>query len=135
MTHDPAIEAAALTGAAMGAGVGTFLRILGEIAQHYEGPEVDRLVQALHDGADQIVAEVYLAMEAAQWRPIAEAPTNTSIQIYLPLFEHYGPGIYRAILVDVGTGRRWHVTTVAMGSDLHHTDWPKWWRPLPSPPA
>lgn len=69
-----------------------------------------------------------------EWRDIETAPTNASVLVFIPDLEHYGPGIYRAILVDMGTGRRWHATTVAMGRDLGRDVQPTHWRPLPTPP-
>ena len=74
------------------------------------------------------------AADPAAWQPIKKVPPNTSVLIWLPRSEHYGPGIYRAIYVDTGSDRRWHVTTVAMGRDLDPRDFPLLWRPLPLPP-
>lgn len=48
---------------------------------------------------------------------------------------HYGPGIYRAIQVDMGTGRRWTSTAWACGRDLGGDVMPTYWQPLPAPPA
>ena len=72
---------------------------------------------------------------ACEWRSIDSAPENTSILVFLPRREHYGPGIYRAILVNMGTGRRWHATTVGMGRDLDWAETPTHWQPLPAPPS
>jgi hypothetical protein len=69
------------------------------------------------------------------WRPIATCPVNQAVLIYLPNWEHYGPAVYRAILCDMGTGRRWHSTGWACGRDLGATEQPAAWRPLPPPPA
>lgn len=74
------------------------------------------------------------AESVAGWQAIATAPLNTSILIFIPNLEHNGPGIYRAIHVDMGTGKRWHATTVAMGRDLRRDMMPTHWRPLPDPP-
>jgi hypothetical protein len=72
---------------------------------------------------------------AAQgWRPIETAPENESILIYLPNREHYGPGIYRAIHVNMGTGRHWLTTGCSVGRDLSESEQPTHWMALPSPP-
>jgi hypothetical protein len=69
------------------------------------------------------------------WQPIETAPVNTSVLVFLSNWEHYGPGIYRAIRVDMGTGRRWHTTAWAIGRDLSADLSPTHWMPLPAPPA
>jgi hypothetical protein len=71
----------------------------------------------------------------AAWQPIETAPTNQSILIFVPTWEHYGPGIYRAILVDMGTGRHWLTTAWAIGRDLQDGYDPTHWMPLPEPPV
>lgn len=112
MASDPRVEAA--------------LSVLVERAA-----DSDRVVDISH--AD--MADALRAADAAGWQPIETAPTNVSILVFIPDLDHYGPGIYRAILVDMGTGRRWHATTVAMGRDLGPHDTPTHWRPLPTPPG
>src|SRR6185312_5594535 len=37
------------------------------------------------------------------WRPIETAPRNESVLIFIPNCEHYGHGVYRGMLVDMGT--------------------------------
>jgi hypothetical protein len=69
-----------------------------------------------------------------KWQPIETAPTNVSILIFLPNWDHYGHGVYRAIHVDMGTGQRWHTTAYAMGRDLCSSMNPTHWMPLPDPP-
>lgn len=69
------------------------------------------------------------------WRPIESAPTNESVLIFVEHMEHYGPGIYRAIQVDMGTGRRWMTTAAGCGRDLGQNGSPTHWRPLPAPPV
>lgn len=76
-----------------------------------------------------------IAAEQAAWLPIESAPTNTSILIWVQLADHYGPGIYRAFLVDMGTGKRWHCTALHMGRDISGEWLPTHWRPLPAVPG
>lgn len=84
---------------------------------------------------EQTMEAIHAKPGGDAWLPVDEnTPVNESVLIYLPGYEHYGPPIYRAILVDMGTGRRWHVTALGMGRDLDPRDWPKWWQPLPAPP-
>jgi hypothetical protein len=70
----------------------------------------------------------------SEWQPIESAPFNESVLIFIPSSEHYGPGIWRAIRVNMGTGIRWHATTIAMGRDLSGECLPTHWMPLPEPP-
>lgn len=72
--------------------------------------------------------------ELKLWRPIKTAPENQSVLVFIPNWEHYGHGVYRAILVNMGTGRRWHSTAWACGRDLGPDVQPTHWMPLPSPP-
>ena len=68
------------------------------------------------------------------WRPISEAPVNQSILIHVANEEYYGNGgIYLAILVDMGAGRRWMTFGCHIGRDLCGIS-PAAWRPLPPPP-
>jgi hypothetical protein len=90
------------------------------------------------DLAEQIeraITEAVQAQREAAWQPIETAPTNVSVLVFMPRWEHYGPGIYRAILVDMGTGKRWHSTAWACGRDVPPDEWPTHWQPLPAPPA
>lgn len=82
-----------------------------------------------------VAVDIAQKIEREQWQPIDTAPVNESVLIYLPNLEHYGPGIYRAILCDMGTGKRWHTTAYACGRDLDPREWPKWWMRLPSIPV
>jgi hypothetical protein len=68
------------------------------------------------------------------WQPIETAPTNESVLVFVPNTEHYGPGIYRAIQVDMGTGRRWMTTGLHVGRDCGAEAQPTQWMPLPSIP-
>lgn len=71
----------------------------------------------------------------AGWQPIETAPTNTSVLVFVPNTEHYGEGIWRAILVDMGTGRRWASTGLHVGRDIAEGWTPTHWRQLPAPPG
>lgn len=68
------------------------------------------------------------------WMDIESAPVNQSVLIYIPNAEHYGPGIYRGMLVDMGTGKRWMTTALSMGRDCGETWSPTHWMPLPAAP-
>ena len=72
--------------------------------------------------------------ERREWQPIESAPINESVLVYLPNWDHYGPGIYRAMLVDMGTGRRWMTTAWASGRDLNADVQPTHWMSLPPRP-
>ena len=69
------------------------------------------------------------------WQPIETAPTNESVLIFQPNWDHYGHGVYRAIHVDMGTGKRWMTTAWACGRDLGADAIPTHWMPLPAPPS
>ncbi len=71
---------------------------------------------------------------SSEWQLIATAPTNVSVLVFIPNAEHYGPGIYRAIQVDMGTGRRWMTTAWACGRDCDRDAQPTHWMLLPEPP-
>lgn len=71
-----------------------------------------------------------------EWRPIETAPINQSVLIWCPHCEHYGDPVYRGMLVDMGTGRRWSCSAIGMGRDLAPMDvHPTHWMPLPAPPG
>ena len=70
----------------------------------------------------------------SSWQPIDSAPTNQAVLIYIPNAEHYGEGIYRGMLVDMGTGKRWTTTALSMGRDCGTTWQPTHWMPLPPSP-
>lgn len=69
------------------------------------------------------------------WRPIETAPVNVSVLAFIPSAKHYGPGIYRALLVDMGTGKRWMVSELHMGRDCGPHQQPTHWMPLPPAPS
>ncbi len=73
-------------------------------------------------------------MPEKKWQPIATAPENVSVLIYIPEWDHYGPGIYRAMLVNMITTKRWTTTAWACGRDLTSSVEPTHWMPLPDPP-
>lgn len=103
------------------------------------GDVTDDLTQEQEDAHVAAVAR-YLGVQLRRfaptqdWQPIETAPTNTSVLVFVPRAEHYGPGIYRAILVDMGTGRRWMTTGCHVGRDLGPDSQPTHWMPLPAPP-
>jgi hypothetical protein len=101
---------------------------LEALKQSTNNPEDD------HSFNRAIKAAVKVVRQHSEWRPIETCPTNVSVLIWLPSCEHYGPGIYRAILCDMGTGKRWHTTAWASGRDLDPRERPEWWMPLPAPP-
>lgn len=68
------------------------------------------------------------------WQPIETVPTNASVLVFIPNAEHYGHGVYRAMLVDMGTGRRWHTSGLHVGRDCGPDSQPTHWQPLPEPP-
>lgn len=68
------------------------------------------------------------------WKPADTAPFNESVLVFVPNLEHYGPGIYRAIRVNLGTGIRWMSTCWAMGRDFNADTQPTHWMPLPEVP-
>lgn len=72
------------------------------------------------------------------WQPIETAPKNVSVLVYIPNAEHYGEGIYRAILVDMRPTLRaphWTTTGLHVGRDIGADCQPTHWMPLPAPPA
>ncbi|WP_424974217.1 hypothetical protein [Dinoroseobacter sp. S124A] len=69
----------------------------------------------------------------SDWQPIETAPVNVSVQIWVPGLEDNGNAALRAILVDLGTGRRWHTTAYACGRDLPPDLQPTHWM-SPEPP-
>jgi hypothetical protein len=73
----------------------------------------------------------------SEWKPIDTAPSNVSVLVFIPDAEHYGPGIYRGLYVDMGEGRaaaHWMTTARAMGRDCGVGCMPTHWMPLPEPP-
>jgi hypothetical protein len=79
--------------------------------------------------------EVVAALEELfDWHPADSAPFNKAVLAFVPHLEHYGPGIYRAIRVNMGTGIRWQSNCWAMGRDFTADTQPTHWCPLPEPP-
>jgi hypothetical protein len=70
----------------------------------------------------------------SEWQPIETAPTNESVLIFIPSARHYGEAIYRALLVDMGSGKRWHTSALLVGRDVTPEYTPTHWRPLPPAP-
>jgi hypothetical protein len=68
------------------------------------------------------------------WKPADTAPFNESVLVFVPNCEHYGPGIYRAIRVNMGTGIHWRSTCWGMGRDFPSDCQPTVWMPLPPSP-
>ena len=68
------------------------------------------------------------------WQPIETAPYNTAVLVYVPNWEHYGAGVYRAIRVNMGSGIRWHSSAWACGRDFGSDVQPTHWMPLPAAP-
>jgi len=73
-------------------------------------------------------------MSKSNWQPIETAPINASVLVFIPNADHYGHGVYRAMQVDMGTGRRWMTTAWACGRDLVGDVKPTFWMPLPEAP-
>ena len=71
----------------------------------------------------------------SEWQPISTAPKNESVLIFIPNAEHYGPGVYRGMLVDMGTGPHWSANGLHMGKDCGTHYAPTHWMPLPAPPS
>lgn len=70
-----------------------------------------------------------------EWLPIETAPTNASVLIYIPNAEHYGYGVYRAMQVDMGTGRRWMTSGLHIGRDCGPDSQPTHWMHFPPEPS
>lgn len=68
------------------------------------------------------------------WQPIETVPPNTAVLVYVPHTDHYGAGIWRSILVDLGTGPHWHSTGLHVGRDHSPDLQPICWMPLPDVP-
>lgn len=74
----------------------------------------------------------------SEWQTIETAPINTAVLVFVPNWDHYGPGIYRAIRVNFGPDRaaeHWHSSAWAMGRDFATDCQPTHWMPLPDPPS
>jgi len=70
------------------------------------------------------------------WRPADEAPENVAVLIHIPGADYYGnDGVYAAMLVNMGTGRRWMTFGWSVGRDCAIDAQPTSWRPLPTPPS
>lgn len=118
-------------------------RVVQRVAELPDRTSPDDWPEAMLVTADELSTIVTEELDAALarltsergWQPIDTAPENQSILIFIPNWDHYGPGIYRAILVNMGTGRRWHTTGWAVGRDLEAGyPQPTHWAPLPAPP-
>lgn len=68
------------------------------------------------------------------WQPISTAPENMSVLVFIPNADHYGPGVYRAILANFGSGKYWITTGRHVGRAVALDDQPTHWMPLPEPP-
>lgn len=67
-----------------------------------------------------------------EWQPIETAPKDVSVFIYIPNAEHYGEGIYRAILSsEFGS---WSTFGLHVGRAVGASYQPTHWRPLFNPP-
>lgn len=76
------------------------------------------------------------ALALSGWRTIDSAPINRAVLIKTNTPDYYGnSGIYEAILVDMGSGRRWHTFGYAVGRDLGGGWMPTHWKPLDAPPV
>jgi hypothetical protein len=88
---------------------------------------------APHSAAGELLNDCANALPGG--RPIETAPTNTAILIHVPGFDYYeNNGWCAGMLVDMGTGNRWHTFGWAVGRDLGPEDKPTHWMPLPAPP-
>ena len=71
------------------------------------------------------------------WQPIGTAPDNQAVLVFVPNWDHYGPGVYRAIHVNF-QGRsdpRWHSSAWACGRDFSAECQPTLWMPFPDLPS
>lgn len=88
--------------------------------------------------ADKNIGDTSADLKTEQgWQPIETAPKNISVLIFIPNAEHYGSGIYRAILVHFRPEMYeayWTTTAVNSGYDLGDRHKPTHWMPLPDPP-
>lgn len=108
------------------------LRDARSVINGLAGKEYQLLLARL-DGI--IAVEEAITANGTAWQPIETAPKNESVLIYIPNAEHYGVGVYRGMLVDMGTGPHWSANAVAMGRDLGRDTMPTHWMPLPVPPV
>lgn len=72
---------------------------------------------------------------SGKWQPIATAPVNESVLVFIPHQEHYGIGVYRALRPHFGSLRPWQVTGLHFGRDCHEDESPTHWMPLPEAPS
>lgn len=71
-----------------------------------------------------------------RWQPIEAAPTNRAILVHVPNTDYYGnDGVYAAMQVDMGTGKRWMTFGWAIGRDLGEENTPDGWMPIPAAPS
>jgi len=71
--------------------------------------------------------------EIMNWQPIETAPQDASVLIYIPNAEHYGEGIYRAILSSEFGG--WTTFGLHVGRAVGSIYQPTHWMPLPEAPG
>lgn len=74
------------------------------------------------------------SVSSTKWQPIESAPVNSSVLVFIPNAEHYGPGIYRALRPNFGVLRSWQVTGLNFGRDCEPNHQPTHWMPLPEIP-
>lgn len=101
---------------------------------HYEFDEELALTYELAKRLERERDEASEQLGFGVWQPIETAPTNQAVLVFIPNAEHYGLGVYRAMRVDMGTGRRWMTTALRCGSDCRHGQNPTHWMSLPPPP-
>ena len=83
---------------------------------------------SLRDHIARAVSEARLV----EWQPIETAPEDRSVLVYIPNAEHYGEGIYRAILSsEFGS---WTTFGLHVGRAVGASWWPTYWTELPDPP-
>lgn len=78
----------------------------------------------------------------SEWQPIETAPVGESVLVYIPNADHYGEGVYRALLIesdwktdkDGKHPRHWQTTGLHHGRDCL-SQLPTHWMPLPDPPS
>lgn len=71
------------------------------------------------------------------WQSIESCPYLTSVLVFIPNWDHYGPGIYRALRIknEWDSSERWHSTAWCSGRDIVASAQPTHWMQLPEPPT
>lgn len=95
------------------------------------GADIKRLITVIRRIQEEAPAKLKRESRVDGWQPIETAPSNESVLIFIPRAEHYGPGVYRGLLVDMRTGPHWQVSGLHMGRDCPHDMQPTAWQPLP----